>query len=358
MEVLAKEAYRFDFFQAVRLLGLLARVEMGKVTRKRLPVGFDHPPQDEIVRFRGIPSTNFPASDIFAFERLADESEADEPPQMTVNFMGLYGPAGVLPRHLIQSICDQGGFAKNKSLLDFLDIFHHRVISFFYRAWEKHRFPIVFERTNSGPESDATDEITEYLFCSIGMGTPNLRRRLDIRDQSILFYGGQYGHFPRCAISLESILSNYFGLPCTVKQYHGEWLYLSTAEQTAMPGPRHPVGLNNRLGYTAIVGERVWSVECKFRIRIGPVSYHQFRELMPIGSQLVPLAQLTRLYVGPALDFDFQVVLLGKEVPRCLLGAASVGDGAFLGMNTWLYTEPPSCDVEDAVFCHSGSPSR
>ena len=38
------------------------------------------------------------------------------------------------------------GPERNQGLREFLDIFNHRLISFFYRAWEKYRFPIAYER--------------------------------------------------------------------------------------------------------------------------------------------------------------------------------------------------------------------
>ena len=59
--------------------------------------------------------------------------------------------------------------------------------------------------------------------------------------------------------------------------------------------------------------------------------------------------QLTRLYLGPELDFDVQLVLRAREVPWCRL-APSGADGPRLGWNTWVRSEDFRHDVEDAVF--------
>ncbi len=53
---------------------------------------------------------------------------------------------------------------KDHALWEFLDLFNHRFLSLFHRAWEKYRFPIVYE---SGGE----DPFTEGLFALIGIGT-------------------------------------------------------------------------------------------------------------------------------------------------------------------------------------------
>ncbi len=98
-----------------------------------------------------------------------------------------------------------------------------------------------------------------------------------------------------------------------------------------------------------MIGERVWDVQSKFRVRLGPLRYRQFVEFMPPGSALRPLCQLTRSYVGPEFDFDVQPVLLAAEVPWCRLSGDGA-DGPLLGWNTWVRARPFEHDVCDAVF--------
>ena len=62
---------------------------------------------------------------------------------------------------------------KDFSLTSFLDIFHHRLISLFYLAWKKHRFP---ENYLPG----AQDRLSQYLLSLIGLGTPGLAGRLGL----------------------------------------------------------------------------------------------------------------------------------------------------------------------------------
>ena len=129
-----------------------------------------------------------------------------------------------------------------------------------------------------------------------------------------------FAHFPRSAPALECLLADYFSLPIRVRQLQGQWLQLATGDQAAMPSPEHPKGLNNQLGVNLVAGTRVWDIQSKFRIQVGPLTYEQFQRFMPNGDALRPLCHLTRTYVGAEFDFDVQVLLRPEAVPWCQLG--------------------------------------
>jgi type VI secretion system protein ImpH len=345
---------RFDFFQAVRLLVLSALEDAQSGRPKRIAVGEDGPPTDETVRFRSLVSHSFPVSSIAHLRRSSDGDGriTDHPPEMTVAFFGLTGPSGVLPQHYTQLLIERVR-QKDLSYRDFLDLFHHRLVSLFYRAWEKYHFPVGFERSKLDPDRPSEDLFTHCLYSLIGMGTEGLRGRQAFPSQALLYFGGLYAHQRPCAVSLEAVVSEYFNLPTDVIQFRGTWLYLPPEQQTDLGGGGR-LGLgNNQLGVTAIAGDRVWDVENTFRIRLGPLNYRTFRRLLPSADMLTPLAQMVRTYVGPDLSFEIQPVLRAADVPTCRIGG---DDGSNLGWDTWLFTSPPTKDAEDAVFAHEGAP--
>jgi type VI secretion system protein ImpH len=241
---------------------------------------------------------------------------------------------------------------KDFALRDFLDLFNHRLVSLFYRAWEKYRLPFLYERSRFAGEGRDTDPCTRALYCLVGLGTPGLRGRLEVDDEAFLYYGGHFAHFPRSATALGQILEDYFATPIVVQQVQGQWLYLDREDQSRMPGASDGAGRNNRLGLDTVVGARVWDVQSKFRLRVGPLSYAEFRGLIPNGHALRPLCQMTRTYVGPELDFDVQPVLKPDEVPWCRLEAG--GDGPLLGWNTWVRNQPFTREVDGPTFSGDG----
>ena len=93
----------------------------------------------------------------------------------------------------------------------------------------------------------------------------------------------------------------------------------------------------------------MWDVESKFRLRLGPLSYVEFRRLLPDGDMLRPVREMVRLYAGTHLEFDVQLVLKRREVPRSRLGGDAAG-GSRLGWNTWVRHEGFPADVDDAIF--------
>src|ERR1700676_820396 len=123
---LFREGYGFHFFQAVRLLEQLRP--------EAVPVGRAGPPAAEGVRFRAHQSLSFPPSAIYG---LAPPDGPEGAPAMTVAFMGLTGPSGVLPRHYTELLMrlekDLRGPEKD-ALRDWLDLFNHRFISLVFRG--------------------------------------------------------------------------------------------------------------------------------------------------------------------------------------------------------------------------------
>jgi type VI secretion system protein ImpH len=344
--------YQFDFFQAVRLLEYRRRERRGGPDPTSSPVGHDDV-ATEPVRFRAQVSLSFPAASISELReapaRRGDApSPAPVPPEMTVTFFGLTGPSGVLPRHYTELLV-QRVRQKDSSLRDFFDIFNHRLIALFYRAWEKYRLPIGYERSCLDDPAHHPDIVTLGLYCLIGLGTAGLRHRLDLDDETFVFYSGHFTHYPRSASALEHALADYLEMPVRVQQCQGQWLTLEPDDQALMPTARYPLGRNNQLGVDLVVGSRVWDVQSKFRLRIGRLSWREFQALMPNGTALRPLCQFTRTYVGPELDFDIQPVLRFDEVPHTQL-SPDPEDGPFLGWNTWMPSETRDHDVDDAVF--------
>jgi type VI secretion system protein ImpH len=288
---------------------------------------------------------------------------------MTVTFLGLYGPSGILPRHYTELLLKLEMYQRGperRALRDWLDLFNHRLISLFFRSWEKYRFPLAYERgLPTAPEPDA---FTRVLYCLVGLGLPPLRGRLRVStreetptapprekmlaridDLALLHYAGLLAQRPRSAVALEQLLGDFFGLSVRVRQFHGTWLQLERANQTQ-------VGLSGcELGISAVAGERVWDVQSKVRLRLGPLRLAQFDSLLPdpapqaVRKAFFLLVHLVRFYLGPELDFDVQLVLRAPYVPATQLEDTG-GLGPRLGWNTWMLSAPAGDDAEDPVF--------
>lgn len=354
---LSSAPYEFDFFQAVRL--------MERLLPKRQAVGRKALPSDEVVRFRSHQSVSFPPS---AITELAAPDDQYPMPRLSVAFMGMTGPSGALPLHYTQLVLDLHRDVRGperRALRDWFDLFNHRLISLFYRAWEKYRFFLPYERGEAYLDGDP-DMFTVAITGLMGIGSPAFRGRLrvavpavddeglrsdrvlaKIDDLALIFYSGLFARRTRDAASLTILLNDYFGLPIEVVEFHGQWLALETHQQTRL-------GSMGTLGVDAIAGSRVWDVQGKIRLRVGPLTYRQFEDFLPDQQpsskrkSLFLLSHLTRLFIGVELDFDIQLVLKASEVPACRL--SSEGLGPQLGWTTWLLSGPKQQDAKDAVF--------
>jgi type VI secretion system protein ImpH len=327
---LLERGFRFEFFQSVRLLG--------RLYADRQPVGAKARPADEIVRFRAHQSLAFPPSSVFGIRA---PREAKHPAEMTIAFMGLTGPQGVLPRCYTELILDRLQ-AKDTTLRDFLDLFNHRMVSLFFRAWEKHQCFVGFEQSLlKGRE----DRFAHCLFALAGLGTQGLREQLTIDDHSVLRYVGLLGQRPRSADALSQCLTDYFQVPVAINQFMGAWLTLDEGDWTRIGAS----GANNLLGKSALAGRKVWDQQSGFRVKLGPLEFEQFDRLLPSGKAYPTLVQLTKLFAGPELDFDVQLIMKREEVPAARLGETPAYSPR-LGWTTWLKTKEFTRNADEVRF--------
>lgn len=340
IEELFDTPYLFEFVQSVRLLELHSG-------GKRM-IGQTADPRLDPVRFRASPSLGFPATTV---ESLTESNGGSaRPPEMVVTFMGLTGPSGALPQYYTNLVIERIR-KRDTTLRDFLDLFNHRFVSLFYLASLKYHAAAQYERAKL-KDGTASDPFSTVLFALIGLRDARTRGRLGIADEALLYCAAYQTRQPQSAASLQAALSEYFDVDVEVHQFQGQWLTLDTEDRMAFPSSSDPLGRNNALGQTAVVGSKVWDVQSKFRLRLGPLSYGRFCQFIRGGSDLAALQQFTRLLVGPEFAFDIQPVLRGNEVPRCELGIEKTPVPGMLGRNIWLSSPSPKGrrDAEDVIF--------
>jgi type VI secretion system protein ImpH len=384
---LRSEPYRFSFVQAVRLLEQIGRSD----TPPRQAVGGNALPFEECVRLVASPTLSFPSTEVMSLklddhqatqrlfgvsskaasskaassnaassesttsnmvdaEQMTVDSPGHLPPALVVGFMGMFGPSGVLPQHDTQRIINIG--SKKNPERDFLDIFNHRILSYFYRASIKYRMPVAYETAYR--KSPASEHLASRILYSLaGMGTPGLQQRLLCKNEFAIEFGGLLRHQPKNGVSLRRMLTAYFGLPFKLIQFVGQWLTLSDDNRSHMASAQYPLGQNCQLGTSFIIGDRIWDVTGKFRLRIGPLNQTQFESFLPGSRNLTELSQIVRWYVGPQFDFDIQLELMGDAVPEITLGSPG---NTQLGFNSWLISATPADNKLEAVFVQDGLP--
>lgn len=322
LDRLFDEPWTFEFFQAVHLLERL------QPDRQRIG-GFGDPRQ-EAVRLTTSTSVAFPASEIQGIDLREGQ------PRMAVNFLGLTGPQGVLPLTYSLYVAERARAGDN-AIKDFFGIFDHRILSLFFRAWEK---------THAGnAQGDPTrDWLTNHLADLVGMSGDALRGRMPFGDDVLLFYTGLLGLPTRPAAGLEQLLADFFGVRVEIEQFVGAWYPLERATQSELGDE---TSASTQLGFGAVAGDEIWDRQSRARIRIGPLTRRQYDDFLPGGSAHEPLRALARLYTNDMVDFEVQLVLARDEVPACRLGSE---DPLPLSWCTWLNTKPLGRNPDDTVF--------
>ena len=316
---LAEAPWRWSFFQAMRRLEARFAEQPG--------FGRSGKPAQDAVRLGQEASVVFAPATLAAWEA----GQGGRPDRLVVNFFGLFGPDGPLPLHLTEFARDRRRNFRDPTFQRFADIFHHRVLSLFYRAWANSRPTVSFDR----PEQD---RFSLYVGALMGLGTEGVRHRDAMPDLAKLHFAGHFAAQTRHAEGLSDILSAFFDMPVRIESFIGAWLVLDARDRTRLGDSPRTAGL----GSTAVLGGRVWSRQHKFRVVFGPLDLAAYLRLLPGGGSFRRLIPVVRNYVGDTLVWDVNLILRAAEVPPLQLGRQGR-----LGWTTWLMPRHAPHDAAD-----------
>jgi type VI secretion system protein ImpH len=318
---LVEQPFGFNFFRAVRLLESHYRDAPRIGTSQRL--------KDDWVRFGQKPSLAFAPSTVEQFD-----APDDGPARMFVQFLGLLGPNGPLPVHVTEYIVGRIISAKDRTHARFLDVFNHRFLSLFYRAWAAAQKSVDYDR----PEES---RFVAYIGSMFGIGMKSLHGRDSVPDRAKLYFSGRLACQTRNAEGLHAILEGFFGIRTVIEEFSGFWMRIPEANQCRL-GQSPDTG---SIGRNAIAGTRKYETQLKFRIRMGPMTLRDLERMLPGGDAFKRLKAWVLNYIGYELKWDVQCVVLAAEVPSACLGTSGR-----LGLSCWTKSREFTKDAGDPIF--------
>jgi len=311
--------WAWSFYQAMR------RLEAEHAGRPRF--GRSPRPAQDAIRLGQEPSTQFAPASLAGYE----EGQEGAPPRLLVHFFGLFGVDGPLPLHLTEYARDRRRNQRDPTFQRFADVFHHRMLSLFYRAWADVRPTVAFDRP-------AQDRFALYTGALTGLGMDSLRDRDAMPDLTKLHFAGLLAGQTRHAEGLAAILSAFFKMDVRIESFIGAWLTMPEDGRTRIGETL----LTGALGRTTLLGGRVWSRQHKFRIVFGPLDLADYLRLLPGGWSFRRLIPIVRNYAGDVLVWDVNLILKREQVPPTELGRFGR-----LGWTTWIGHRRANTDAAD-----------
>ena len=306
----------FDFF------ALLRRVDA--LHREQPRTGHALRPRQEALRLAQSADLDFAPA---ALQQL--QLRGDAAPRLVVRFFGLLGPQGPMPLHFTEFVRERTHHHGDTTLAHFLDIFHHRLLSLFYRAWAQSQPVVHLDR----PEDDRY-----RAWLAACAGTPASSGALPAA--ALAHHAGWFAGGTRHPEGLAKVLRQYFGVPVRVEQHVGHWLTIDAADRSQLGHARNraerSVAAPAHLGRSANAGSRVWDRQYRFRVHLGPLQLGQYLAFLPGGSAWQALQHGVQLLAGREMQWDLQLDLLPAERPAAHLGGSA--GNLRLGVVGWLGT--------------------
>jgi type VI secretion system protein ImpH len=309
-----REPWAFDFF------ALLRRVEGLAPQQPRL--GTARRPGAEALRLGQDPELDFAPAALASWR-----DRGSRPPRLGVRFLGLFGPMGPLPLHLTEYARDRMRNHADPTLVRFADIFHHRALLLFYRAWSQAQPAAQADRPDD-------DQFAKWVGAFFGQAPVALRNRDSVPDSAKRFVAAHLARPTRSAESVVKVLRQYFGVPVRVESNVGHWMVLRTQDRI------HLGSLGTRLGKSAVPGTKVWDRQYKLRLHLGPLTLAQYRRFLPGQPAQRELRDWMRQLLGFAFAWDLRLLLRGDEVPALRIGRQPTPP-CTLGRDTWLGHKGP-----------------
>jgi type VI secretion system protein ImpH len=307
MQRLRQEPSRFSLFAALRLVEQIdpARPRLGEARR----------PADEWVRLAQPPHLTFAPSDVARAEPASGGRL-----RIGQYGFGVFGPNGALPFHLTEFAFERQRHHEDATIVDFINLFQHRLTTLFYRAWADSD-PVA---SHARPDADS---FAMCLGSLVGLFHESALGRDSVPDAAKLSRAGLIAGGGRSADGLEALLSDYFRQRIEVRQFVGSWLRVPEELRTRL-------GVDDSsatLGVSATLGAASWQRRSKFEVVIGPLTFESFLQFLPGSRALRALSDMIKLYTSGEWDWQARLLVNENDAP-----GVSLGQVGRLGWTSWL----------------------
>ncbi|MFA4914667.1 MAG: type VI secretion system baseplate subunit TssG [Burkholderiaceae bacterium] len=274
-------------------------------------------PQDEPVRMRQTPALEFAPATLAP----ARDPRPGRPPEVSIYSFGLFGPNGPLPLHLTEFVREREHHHGDRTLSAFADIFHHRAILLFYRAWADAQGVVGMDRPDNRFE--------RHVASLVNMGSPSMRGRDSLPDHAKYFMAPHLVRQTRNPEGLVHILQSFFEVPVRLESFVVHWVELEPGQCLALGARSRGAG---GLGRDSVMGLAVRDAQHRFRLEIGPVSLATYRSFLPGAPRARQLVDWVRHYVGIEFGWEVRLILQREQATGVRLGERSTP----LGLSSWL----------------------
>ncbi|KPZ55510.1 hypothetical protein AN391_02557 [Pseudoalteromonas sp. P1-13-1a] len=307
---LIAQASQVDFYKAVFII----ENQLKKRGLDYRHVGYDSNPKQELIKFTATQKFGYPGNSITKLEEAGFEDGLHKV-NIQVSFMGLTGCSGALPQFYSELVMQRLRY-KDTTMRDFYDMFNHRLISLYYRAWKKYKPSL--NHINNDKKKDPYTQMLGLLSGGY--------------NEHQLHFSGLYSRKIRNAFDLQSVLGSYLGCEVKINQMVGQWYELKLQEQTALASQVMYEGQHARLGVDSVIGKQVWDVSSSIEVHIKPNKPCKVKQLLPRGELFQLAKKITKDYIGNSIQFR----LIIEADFTCLDTAQLLEDKAQLGINSFL----------------------
>lgn len=291
------------------------------------PLGEARRPQHEAIRLGQLPSLTFAAREIANVDTLGEH------PRVNLFGLGMLGPNGPLPIHFTEIAKERLDHRHDATLVNFLNIFHHRYFTHMYRAWSQ-------AQATAGLDRIQDERFSRYIAWITG-NDPEEITESNLPAHARLSASAHHVRESRNPDGLASTLSHYFGVHIQIKEHIMDWVGIEEEDYTLLSKP----SIAAVLGEGALIGEKVPDRQNKFRIVIGPLSLSEYLRFTPNGKDLPLLVEWVRSFIGYELVWDIELKVKSNAAPPSI-----VGDDKQLGWSTWLGEGRATAAITGMIF--------
>ena len=310
--------WHYGFTALLRRIGADPRID---------PIGTARRPQAEPFRLGQAPSL------AFAPREIAEVKQANGRLKLRLLGLGMLGPNGPLPIHVTEIAREREQNRRDATLVNFLDIFHHRYLTLLYRAWAEAQAAAGLDRPNDEQFSFYIASLAGHAPVQIGHPPLPAHARLAASAHRVREASNPDG--------LRATLVHYFGVPVVIQEYVFHWIGLAPESHSYLGKPGEP----STMGRGAVLGAMVPDRQHRFRIVLGPLELDAYLRFTPQGEDLTKLVECVKEFVGHGFQWELELQIKPQSAPPAVLGGSQQ-----LGWSGWLGQSPTDAPVTGMRF--------